>query len=401
MRNYVDDEETTKSFFRNAFESWVELNLSTTFSQFVREINPLCESLPLIVHNKDRIFEILHSYLAQRDVLALEPLLDLLAQFAHDLGASFEPYLARSVALLSSLVAKHVEVEVVEWTFNCLAYLLKYLSRLLVPDLRPIYDVLAPLLGRESQKPFIVRFAAEALSFLVRKAKEEPLRLIVRHAFEDLQANSGRRQASAYASGLMTMFNEACISVDRTIHSRGTLAFGAMLQIALDLPVGDGACVDVVLGVLTALIHHTLPETFQPILVTVQEFITTQLLVGSTEVRKTEFAARLLYTCASVRKGSRIQNWGVVGDIASSIVDTAHRIPATGPGAREAIWQTLKAVAVVIGTAEVDVVISKCSRVVEKAKDFQGGALFLPFCEFVAGIAQERFSIFVLPSLLR
>ena len=396
MRNYVDDEETTKSFFKNSFDNWVELNLSITFTLFVREAGPLCQSLPMIVHYKDRIFEILHTYIDKRDVLALEPLLDLLAQFARDLGATFEPYLARSVSVLSGLVAKYVDVQTVGWTFNCLAYLLKYLSRLLVPDLRPLYDVLAPLLGREDQKPFVVRFAAEALAFLIRKAKGEALRLIVRHCFADLLANVNQKEARMYSHGLMTMFHEACVGVDRTLHSRSLEVFGAMLQVGLEQPDADGACLDVVLGVLTGLIHHTTPETFQPTMKATREFIGAELVNGdSTDVRKIEMSARLLYTCISVRKGGRIQDWSAIGDVALNIVDAAHRVPVEAEGTREAMWQTLKAVAVVISTAEVGVVISKCSRIVEKAKDFQNGALFLPFCEFAAGLQQERFATFV------
>jgi U3 small nucleolar RNA-associated protein 20 len=371
VRHYVDDEETTKSFFKSSFDNWVELNLSATFTQFVRDATPLCESLPLILHNKDRLFDLLHTYIEKRDTLAVEPLLDLLSQFAHDLGATFEPYLERSVSLLSKLVAKHVDVHTIECTFNCLAYLLKYLSRLLVPDLRPLYDILAPLLGRENQKSFVVRFAAEALSFLVRKAKGEALRLIVRHAFEDLQQNVGKTGASAYSYGLIAMFHEACISVDRTIHSRGPQVFGMMLLVNLEQPDSGSACFGTIQGVLTGLIHHASAETFQPILEVVLEFIGPNTEEVNPSARKIKVAARLLYTCISVRKGGRIQDWRNVGDAVLNLAHTVDRTPVDNCGRKEAMWHILKAVAVVIGSAEVEVVISRCSRIVEKAKDFE------------------------------
>jgi U3 small nucleolar RNA-associated protein 20 len=414
----VDDEETTESFFKAALEKWVELNLSTTFTLFTREITPLSESLPIILHNQDKIFEVLYIYIDKRDALALEPLLDLLAQLAHDLGANFERYLERSVTLLSSIVAKYVDVQTIEWTFNCLAYLLKYLSRLLVPDLRPLYDVLAPLLGRENQKSFVTRFAAEALSFLVRKAKGDSLWLIVRHAFEDLQKNHSRPDVGAYSLGLMTMFHEACISVDRTVHSRGPQVFRAMLELTLELPVAEGACLGVVQGVLTGLIHHTMAETFKPILEVLLEFTGSELLKAPADSQKIKMAATLLYTCVSVRKGHRIKDWSAIGDVAQRVVEAAHAVPSDDEKLQDATWETLKFMAVVLQTAEIDVVISKCSRAVEKAKDFQvratalscpwqnadtvqDGALFLPFCEFVAGLGQERFVTFVLPYLQR
>lgn len=225
VRRHVDDEETEKSFFHSSLESWVDLNLSTTFTEFSREAIPLSESLPHILHYKDELFELLVKYIDRRDALALEPLLSLLSQFAHDLGATFEPYFARSVTLLGSLVAKHADVSTIEWTFNCLAYLLKYLSRLLVPDLRPLFDILAPLLGREQQKTFITRFAAEALSFLLRKAKEEPLRLIIRHVFEDLIKCGGNHGEKGYRQGLMNMFQESCV-----VCQSSPLYFGIVLS---------------------------------------------------------------------------------------------------------------------------------------------------------------------------
>lgn len=115
-------------------------------------------------------------------------------------------------------------VNLLQWTFNCLAFLLKYLSRLLVPDLRPLFrfiptffysgtmlrvhSIFAPLLGKDKQKPFVVRFAAEALSFLIRKSKEEPLRIFIQHVFKDLEENSGSAQ---YSQGLSSLFFESCI----------------------------------------------------------------------------------------------------------------------------------------------------------------------------------------------
>jgi U3 small nucleolar RNA-associated protein 20 len=371
VRHYVDDEETTKSFFKSSLDNWSERNLSATFASFVREIKPLCECLPLILHHQDAVFEMLHSYIKKHDAHALKPLLDLLAQFAHDLGANFEPYLSRAVALLVGIVTKHVEAETIEWAFNCLAYLLKYLSRLLVPDLRPLYDILAPLLGRENQKSFVTRFSAEALSFLVRKAKGESLELIVQHCLVDLQNTAGTAEAHAYPYGLMSMFYEAAISVDRTIHSRGPQLFGAMMNTASDQPDSDGVCAEVVLGVLTRLIHHTAPETFQPILDVVLKFIHADLNSGALNTQKTSMAAKLLYICVSVRKGRRVQNWIAVSDAGAEIVARAYKLPPGQAGSKETMWHALKAVAIVLQTAGTDVIILKCNRIVQKAKGFQ------------------------------
>lgn len=399
MRRYVDDETSDKSYFQTAFENWVELNLSTVFCQFAYECRPLCESLPLIIHHKDKIFDLLCTHIDKRDPNSLEPLLDLLAQFTHDLGVTFEPYLERAVTTLAGLVAKYADFQVIEWTFNCLAYLLKYLSRLLAPDLRPLYEILAPQLGRTHQKSFVIRFAAEALSFLVRKATGDSLLLIVRHAFNDLIANKDNAKAAGYPRGLMTMFYEACIGVDRSVHSKGPAVFKAMLKAAAENL--DQATEDVVQGVLVALVHWTSEETFVPILETVIEFSRSELLLGEPTPKKVQMAARMLYTCISVRKGSRIASWKSVGEVVADTVEAAYKISSPEQEAKDAMWMALKASTALMQYADLDVVISKCARTAERAKEWRNGCLFVPYCEFVAGLGPERFTQFVLPSLQR
>ena len=70
------------------------------------------------------------------------------------------------------------------------------------------FSILAPLLGRERQKPFVSRFAAEGISFLLRKSKDEPLSLFIQHVFSDLLSHSSNTQ---YQNGISAMFLESCI----------------------------------------------------------------------------------------------------------------------------------------------------------------------------------------------
>ena len=91
---------------------------------------------------------LLVKYISLQDKDALEPLLDLLTAFAHDLGVRFEKYYAQSLDLLLAIASKPQDVEVIEWTFGAMAFLFKYLSKLLIPDLRPTFNVMSPLLGK-------------------------------------------------------------------------------------------------------------------------------------------------------------------------------------------------------------------------------------------------------------
>ncbi|KAF8430325.1 armadillo-type protein [Tirmania nivea] len=385
VRRYVDDEEAQKSFFRPALESWIEMNLSSNFTQFSKEVLPLTDSLPHILHYQNLIMDLLVKYIKLEDIHSLEPLLDLLAQFARDLGEVFESHFARAVTLLSSIVVKHSDVSVIEWTFNCLAFLLKYLSRLLVPDLRPLFSILSPQLGKEKQKPFAVRFVAEALSFLIRKSKDEPLRVFIRHVFQDLQDNRNSRQ---YVQGLSSLFLESCVSVENTIHSKGPTLVKVLCEVAEALG-SFGPAFDVVQGVIIGVIHHTQGQTFTDIQNTIYEFMnksTTESTAGNLEMR-----ARLLYVIFTVRKGSRITDWVTGATLLLDLLDYAISMKND-----KIVREIAKASAVLLQTADMDVVISKGAKIIEGIQKCQGGSLFWFFCDFYARLGSERFQRYLL-----
>ena len=268
-RHDIQDEElsSTASHFKIALEQFIELNLSETFAEFSHEVLPLSESLPQLVHFQDQILDFLVKYVEKKDPLSLQHLLLLIGHFAHDLGVTFERHYPKIVALVSSVASTHQDVEVIEWSFNCLAWLFKYLARLLVPDIRPTYDLLAPLLGKESQKSFVSRFSAEALSFLIRKAgivytkNPVPLQSIVEHVFEDLRNYEHGSNVEAFAQAIMTLFSEAIKGINQEIHLCGGSILRCLLQHAKD----NSAAEDVCLGILTNCIHHSSSETFMTI----------------------------------------------------------------------------------------------------------------------------------------
>ncbi|CAK7226558.1 U3 snoRNP protein [Sporothrix curviconia] len=309
----ANDLSATTSYFRNGIERWTDLNLSRVFTAFRRKVTPLCDSLAQILHFEDRIMDELEQ--AVRDTQnqddgreSLEPLLDLLTAFAHDLGSRFvaRGYDARAFALLVG-VARHnsgagisrshhqqnheLDAAVIEWTFACLAFLFKYLSRLLVPDLRPTFNILAPLLGRpdflsilgetptpkmtattttkestptESEPPsttsgpaparslprvpgHIARFTAEALSFLVRMTanpsrRDSALPKIASHIRDDLllattetakrnkNSNKKGNTVQLYTQGIMTLFAESTKGPTNTLRLSSAELFVGMLH---------------------------------------------------------------------------------------------------------------------------------------------------------------------------
>lgn len=91
-------EENTHSYFGSALEAWKDTNLSQTFTDFAREATPLSDNLPVVLHNEQRIMDLLVEYIEKGDELAMEPLLALLAHFAHDLDTRFEAHFQRAVS---------------------------------------------------------------------------------------------------------------------------------------------------------------------------------------------------------------------------------------------------------------------------------------------------------------
>lgn len=164
--------------------------MSTAFTEFAAECAPLCQSLPLLLHHQKDISDLLQRYISKQDENSLEPLLDLITHFAHDLGPDFEPYYPSTLQILMKLT-QNAKIVIVEWTFGCIAYLFKYLYRLLVLNLVPTLKLLSPLLSstrdidpdspEHKKREFVGRFTAEALSFLIRKSTGESLQNTVNY----------------------------------------------------------------------------------------------------------------------------------------------------------------------------------------------------------------------------
>lgn len=389
-----DDLSTSDSFFRTSLDQWRDLNLSETFTSFVKEVEPICNSLPQVLHYHQRIFEILVSYIERRETVSLEPLLDILRNFAHDLGVRFEAHFGNAITLVASLAAKHTDVEVIEWSFTCLAWLFKYLSRLLVPDLRPTFEIMAPLLGREPQKVHTTRFAAEAMSFLVRKAAsvyvkdQRPLVNVMDAIRNDmsksLEVGGAESKVRLYQHGLMTLLLESMKGIERKLHSSATRVYSCLIDGVLaqgeSLRTGFE---HVVCGVTVALVHHCDAENFRPILDVVLEKINAmESTAGNNSVAA---CGRLLFIVCTVRKGTRVQDWAPV------LVAMMTLLNLCPHSSYEAILEVYKAAAVILQSSTLDLVLPTCRLAMKVIASEELAAHFLPFCNYFCDIGRQRF----------
>ncbi|CAN9454176.1 unnamed protein product [Alternaria alternata] len=394
--------ESTFSYFRDSFMEWRELNMSEGFTTFARKVAPLCDSLPQVLHHSDRIFELLVEYIEKGEKFSQEPLLSLMAHLAHDLGERFEKHFEKAVKTVSHLAATHADVEVIEWAFGCLAWLFKYLSRLLVPNLRPVFDLMSPLLGKERQKAFVSRFAAESLSFLVRKAgagyhrDKMPLRIIIKHISDQLKDQQESGKDYAFQQGLMYLLTDSLKGVQRGFHSSATAILQELLaetyneeHVQLRIPPLE----PVLTGVVTAAIHHTDAENFGPLL----EVILAQIDKTSADTQYMGLSSRLLLVACGVRQGDRIDNWQPVLVLVSRLLGSTKASTVLDP---VDAWELLSVVSVVFQYCTLDAAIPH-EKLLEELSRGLWEPYFLPFCNLFADLGVERFRTLLLPYFKR
>lgn len=401
----INEDHPTASYFKADLDRWKDLNLSENFSNFCREISPLCDSLPQVLHYHADITSILTAYIRKGDPHSLEPLLSLLASFAHDLASKFESHFSDAVTLVTSLAAKHSDVEVIEWSFNCLAWLFKYLSRLLVPDLRPLLRVMSPFLGKEPQKFFTTRFAAESMSFLVRKAalvyhkNQIPLENAINFILDEVdQVEKQGRIVPLYYQGLKTLLVDAIKGIDRGLHSSGPTLYGCFAKGVLSESVAIKGRIEVLEGVTVGLIHHTEASTFQPILEVALRAIeeaTGQKAIGRSLDAVLGICERLLCVLCTVRKGSRIQQWG------STLDALLNLLKARKERDTEPTPALLEAAVVVMQSAPLDELISIIRPVMDRIVNNHDQGQFLVFCKLFRELDKERFDSLIHPYFVK
>ncbi|KAI1134946.1 armadillo-type protein [Hypoxylon sp. FL0543] len=396
----VESLETTTSYFRNGMEKWTDINISKEFTSFRRDVRPYCDSLPQILHFQDKIMELLAKYISAHEKESLEPLLDLLTALAHDLGTRFEKHYPTALSLIVGIASRPQDAAVIEWTFGCLAFLFKYLSKLLVPDIRPTFDALAPLLGKARNPPHIARFAAEALSFLVKKAaapanREKALAPLIEHVRLDLEASRDTRQFGLYHHGLMTMFAEAIKGQGYGVHTSGSEVVKSLIA-----SVPNDECIssepltwaDLVCGVLVSTVHHTTAETFEPVMKSIIESANNDVQCATYPLRNCLYI-RILGTVSGVRKGSRIGDWSLILNcLLVSLQGLSKASNDLESIDSSVIWQQLLVnIAIVWRQATMDSVIPCITDFLSVMTRAPLMKWFIPFCSYFSELDSTRF----------
>ncbi|EDQ86381.1 uncharacterized protein MONBRDRAFT_11008 [Monosiga brevicollis MX1] len=193
--------EDTTTFFDEALDKWRELNLTSHFESFTRDVRGLSGSLPLLVHHQGKLIDALLHHLTVPKSRALDALLDLTVQLARDLRDEFYQHFDRvfetMLQLLNPSSREDLESNLVKHAFTTLSFLFKFLRAYIVKDLDYFFQTYYHrLLGADS-RPFLRQFAAESYAFLLRKVGPERfpdhLKVVFQHVYlqDDAQLAEG------------------------------------------------------------------------------------------------------------------------------------------------------------------------------------------------------------------
>jgi U3 small nucleolar RNA-associated protein 20 len=283
-------------------------------------------------------------------------------------------------------------------------------------ELRPTYDLMAPLLGKHRQRPHIARFSAEAMSFLVKKAgapahREKALPLIIQHAKLDLQSISGTKEFGLYYHGLMTLFAEAMKGNGLTVHTSGPAIFRALVLALKEEELSSleqSSWVDVICGVLTSIIHHTSSDTFKDVqqAVIAQSNFSIESFIGSETkhgFQRLLLSARLIAICAGVRKGTRVSDWpGLLKSMSGILGSLSKNVKIVEDYSQLDMWTSLvHSVSITLQYAPMDALIPFISPFMDGLTKDPLAEWFLTFCSYLSEAEPERFKSIVLPYFQR
>ena len=177
----VETENSSK--LAECLVKWRSLDLTSQFKSFHRSVVRKCRSYKMIVYYQNDIVKSLVHSLKEEDTLALQSLLEILVALSADLGPDFYPSFSTFFPILVKLL-KTRDTEKLEWVFVAISLLFRNLWRYMINDMENVLELYKKLLISD-QPSHIASFAAESVSFLLRKTKDH--KLVLRKLFTIVQ----------------------------------------------------------------------------------------------------------------------------------------------------------------------------------------------------------------------
>ena len=396
--------QESKPSFSTTLDYWSERNLSTSFRSFSAEARPLCRSLAQVLHHSESLFRLLAQYISRKDLLSLEAFLDLLRHLAIDLAHKFEPFLLETVSIIASLVSRHARVEILEWSFVCLSWLFKYMSRLLLPHTESIFVRMTPLLGKEPQTVYVIQFAAEALAFLVKRAAAfrdgasklvERLVSTLRQDLQDAASSPHDVDTMArYKGGIKLLLTNTLKNNSHGLHRHGLSVYYSLFDSVTDsLPQVSHDIKDILSDVTVTLGRSTDPEELKSIVLQVLDRGRRDCVLS--DCIKMETLAKLCSALCTLPETPRTFSW--IDMIGLSLELLENKALHSGTE----VFCEVKMLAEVLERSPWPAALQASQRAVEILIQSNKEQSLLGLCIYFHEICQERFDDLFLPHFLR
>lgn len=383
------------SYFLVTLEHWKEVNISGDFTDFLYEVEPLCQTLAQVLHHQEKIFNALHQHILINDPNSIQPLLELVTQFIHDLGPDFMPFYPKFLNLVVELAQRtepkdsqslRSTSDVLEWCFNTLAFAFKYLSRTLVADLKPTFEELIQVLTI-TKRTYIARFCAEALSFLLKKVKLESLKDIVRYLFsqEDLLENN-----STYRDSLVVLFSEAMKNTQETFHSRSPQIFSVLLEYCLELESGNELCISCLSDILLIVFRHGDEAACASFYSKAVDCLQTS--VNATELFKLLiYASEVLVTLCFADSGRKVPSWDQIFETISALANRSESLSAqSGDLLHSFMLSFIQLLSIVMRNCDIHILAKHFSALIGHISSLREGDYFLAFFDGAFGMSPPK-----------
>ncbi|KAI5959627.1 UTP20 [Candida pseudojiufengensis] len=380
-KRVYDDVESSHTL--STLEHWQELNLSGTFTGLIDDIIDSCQSLPQVIHHKDKIYEAIYEAIKSNDIHSLQPLFEVLSQFIHDLGPDFLPYYPKTLNLISEIVLtvnpndlqnSRNSSNALDWAFSTLAFTFKYLVKYLTEDLIPTFSELIPLL-KLTNKQYISRFCAESLSFLVRKSSPDVVRSFIRYALYD-QVDAIMTNAN-YLESIKIIFSESMKNTKGTFHTKSR----TILTIILDCVINEihteaqSKIVSLLSDILLDVLHHGEAEACESFYNLISEELSRLIQENQDEVVLL-MSCQILSTLCFTDSGKKVSNWSKILQLIDQIIVLMQTKESISIELNESIVYLLS---VVFRNVPTQALIKYQKRFIDNIMVINNGAGFLPF----------------------
>ncbi|CAI5758446.1 unnamed protein product [Candida verbasci] len=392
------DIEVVTSHLLTTLDHWKEINLSKIFTDFYDQIESNSQSLPQIIYHQSFIFNKLYDSIKQVDIHSMQPLLECLTQFIHDLGPDFLPYYLKTLNLLTNIVVNidpndlqnnRNSSNILEWTFNALAFTFKYLSRHIITDLIPTFNELLPLL-KLTKKKYLSRFCSEALSFLIKKSNETSLQQVIKFSLYDQVETI--LENDSYCESLSILYAESMKNTNGTFHTKSNLILTTLLTnilFSLDDDKVKNKLIGILSDILLDLLNHGTNESCNKFYILITDILN-DLMKNSNNLTLLT-TCQILSTLSFAESGRKINDWSCILNTVNNLISNLKNLQDPSIELLESFVYLL---CIVFRNCDIQLLTKNYRNYFEIIMNLNGGNEFLLFAQSSLTIVKAKVTNF-------